>query len=100
MIRLEYPNVNGVTSGTETNVLEEIFSWGADKIKSGIGNFLKWSVVSILDFTEPFYNWGCKAIVIACFTIFFITGDKKPLTTAFKAFLISLLLIMIRGALQ
>lgn len=92
-----YYMLNTITAD-ESGLIQNIFGWMGDSIKDGLVSFCNWALSSLLTFTEPFYNWGCKSIIVICILIFFLTGDKKTLTTALKTFFVFIFLYMMKEA--
>jgi hypothetical protein len=88
----EYPNVNSVTTG--------------DPISQDYGAIMKWVTdgltyvgKSLLNCLDPFLNWGCKTIIVACYLIFYCSGERKYIATGLKFGIIFVIYCEIWGAL-
>lgn len=78
-------NVGEKDYGLVGKIFEEAIAWLGDKL---------------LDFLDPFANWGCRIIIISCFVIYYCSHEQKYIALAIKWGIIFALFWVVRSAVQ
>lgn len=69
-----------------------------ENFKKGFTEIIDWIVKGFFGVSSPFFDWGCRAVIVACVIIFYCTQDKKSISTALKTFFIYIIFLILRGA--
>jgi hypothetical protein len=95
-------NVNSATSGdgTDKGIISDSIDWFGKSFREGLIQFGKWFLVGFFYLTQPFFEWGCKSIIVASIIIYVCSQDQKCIRVGLKYFFIYLAYIMIGSAIK
>lgn len=95
-------NVNSATDGDKDykGLAEVTIDWFGESFRNGLVEFGKWFLQGFFYLSQPFFEWGCKSIIVASIVIYFCSQDKKCIRIGLKYFFIYLAYMMIRSVVQ
>lgn len=68
-----------------------------DNFKAGLNEIGHWIVTGFFEITTPFFNWGCKSIIVMCVIIYYCSQDKKAISRGLWTMFAFILFFMLRS---